>query len=289
MTLNNHVIPFKLSNNTIRGNIVRLQTVVSEIVKRHEYPANIESLFADTLSITACLGSRMKHEGIFTIQAKGSGDVSTLFSDITSDGFLRGYISLISGFSNTESNLKSLMGSGHVSFTLDQGKHTKRYQGIVSLEEPSMSKITELYFNNSEQLETKFLTFNYFDIEKNNRKNLFSAGLIMLQKMPVKNSFDEESNEEIWQDSLNFLSTLGKEEFLSLNLTSEEILYRLFNELEITVYDKIIIKDQCRCSDEKIKFAIENLSKKELREIADENGYVKVVCEFCKKERIFAS
>ena len=289
MTLNNHVIPFQLSNNTIRGNIVRLQTVVSEIVKRHEYPANIESLFADTLSITACLGSRMKHEGVFTIQAKGSGDVSTLFSDITSDGFLRGYISLISGFSNTESNLKSLMGSGHVSFTLDQGKHTKRYQGIVSLEEPSMSKITELYFNNSEQLETKFLTFNYFDIEKNNRKNLFSAGLIMLQKMPVKNSFDEESNEEIWQDSLNFLSTLGKEEFLSINLTSEEILYRLFNELEITVYDKIIIKDQCRCSDEKIKFAIENLSKKELREIADENGNVKVVCEFCKKERIFAS
>ena len=289
MTLNNHVIPFQLSNNSIRGNIVRLQTVVSEIVKRHEYPANIESLFADTLSITACLGSRMKHEGVFTIQAKGTGDVSTLFSDITSDGFLRGYISLISDFSNTESNLKSLMGSGHVSFTLDQGKHTKRYQGIVSLEEPSMSKITELYFNNSEQLETKFMTFNYFDIEKNNRKNLFSAGLIMLQKMPVKNSFDEESNEEIWQNSLNFLSTLGKEEFLSTNLTSEEILYRLFNELEVTVYDKIIIKDQCRCSDEKIKFAIESLSKKELREIADENGNVKVVCEFCKKERIFAS
>ena len=122
MTLNNHVIPFQLSNNTIRGNIVRLQTVVSEIVQRHEYPANIESLFADTLSITACLGSRMKHAGVFTIQAKGSGDVGTLFSDITSDGFLRGYISLISGFSNTENNLKSLMGSGHVSFTLDQGK-----------------------------------------------------------------------------------------------------------------------------------------------------------------------
>ena len=94
----------------------------------------------------------------------------------------------------------------------------------------------------------------------------------MLQKMPFKNSFDEESSEEIWQNSLNFLSTLCKEEFLSINLTSEEILYRLFNELEITVYEEIIIKDQCRCSDEKIKFAIKNLSRKELREI---KGYVK--------------
>ena len=289
MTLNNHVIPFQIGKNTVRGNIVRLQTVVSEIVKRHKYPPNVESLFADMLTITACLGSRMKHKGIFTIQAKGTGNLNTLFSDITSEGFLRGYVNLIPGFSNIETNLNYLMGSGHVSFTLDQGKHTKKYQGIISLEEASMSKTTELYFNNSEQLETKFLTFNYFDIEKNNRKNLFSAGLIMLQKMPVTNSFDQESNEEVWQEALHFLSTIRKEEFLSTNLTSEDILYRLFNELEITVYDEIIIKDQCRCSEQKIKFAIENLSKQELKEIADENGNIKVVCEFCKKERIFPS
>ena len=289
MTLIDHVIPFQLGNNCVRGNIVRLQTVVSEIVKRHKYPKNVESLFADTLTITACLGSRMKHNGVFTIQAKGTGDVHTLFSDITSDGFLRGYVGLNAGFKSADSNLNSLMGSGHISFTLDQGKYTKRYQGIVSLEEPNMSKTTELYFNNSEQLETKFLTFNFYDIDISNRKNLFSAGLIMLQKLPVKSSFDEESNEEVWQNSLNFLSTLGKEEFLSTNLTSEEILYRLFNELEITVYNEIIIQDQCRCSDKKIKFAIKNLSKKELKEIADENGDVKVVCEFCKTERIFRS
>jgi len=287
MTLNNHVIPFQLGNNSIRGNIVRLQTVVSEIVKRHQYPANVESLFADTLAITVCLGSRMKHDGIFTIQAKGTGDVHTLFTDITSEGYLRGYVGLNAGFKSVESNLNSLMGSGHISFTLDQGKYTKRYQGIVSLEEPNMSKTTELYFNNSEQLETKFLTFNYYDINISNRKNLCSAGLIMLQKLPVKNSFEEESNEKIWQNSLNFLSTLGKEEFLSTNLTSEEILYRLFNEIKITVYNEIIIQDQCRCSDEKIKLAIKNLSKKELKEIENENGNVKVVCEFCKTERIF--
>ena len=287
MTIKNHVIPFQLGNNKVRGNIVRLQTVVSKIIKRHKYPINVESIFADTLTITACLGSRMKHDGIFTIQAKGIGDVNTLFSDITSDGFLRGYVGLSSGFANKENNLNSLMGSGHVSFTLDQGKYSKRYQGIVSLEKQNMSKITELYFNNSEQLETKFVTFNYYDIKKASRKNFFSAGLIMLQKMPDKNNIDEATNEEFWDNALNFLSTIDKEEFLTTNLTSEEILYRLFNELEIFVYDEIIIQDKCRCSEEKIKFAIKNLSKKELNEIADENGNIKVVCEFCKKERIF--
>ena len=51
---------------------------------------------------------------------------------------------------------------------------------------------------------------------------------------------DKEINEEFWQNALKFLSTLGKEEFLSTKLTSEEILYRLFNELKIKVFDKII-------------------------------------------------
>ncbi len=289
MTFTNHIIPFQLGKNQVRGSIVRLETTVSEIIKRHNYPSNIESLLADTLTITACLGSRMKHEGIFTIQAKGSSEVHTLFSDITNNGSLRGYVGLKDGFSKKDLNLNALMGSGHISFTLDQGKYSKRYQGIVALEEKSISKSAELYFNNSEQLETRFSNFNYYSIHKKNREKLMSSGLIMLQKMPIKDDIETEENEQIWENSLNFLSTLQKEEFLSVNLSSQDILFRLFNEVDVTTYDEIIIKDQCRCSQAKVEFAIKNLSKKELIDISDENGNIKVVCEFCKTERIFSS
>ena len=289
MTFTNHIIPFQLGKNQVRGSIVRLETTVSEIIKRHNYPSNIESLLADTLTITACLGSRMKHEGIFTIQAKGSSEVHTLFSDITNNGSLRGYVGLKDGLSKKDLNLNALMGSGHISFTLDQGKYSKRYQGIVALEEKSISKSAELYFNNSEQLETRFSNFNYYSIHKKNREKLMSSGLIMLQKMPIKDDIETEENEQIWENSLNFLSTLQKEEFLSVNLSSQDILFRLFNEVDVTTYDEIIIKDQCRCSQAKVEFAIKNLSKKELIDISDEKGNIKVVCEFCKTERIFSS
>ena len=289
MTFTNHIIPFQLGKNQVRGSIVRLETSASEIIKRHNYPSNIESLLADTLTITACLGSRMKHEGNFTIQAKGSSEVHTLFSDITNDGSLRGFVCLEDGFSKKDLNLNALMGSGHISFTLDQGKYSKRYQGIVALEEKSISKSAELYFNNSEQLETRFSNFNYYSIHKKNREKFMSSGLIMLQKMPIKDDIETEENEQIWENSLNFLSTLQKEEFLSVNLSSQDILFRLFNEVDVTTYDEIIIKDQCRCSQAKVEFAIKNLSKKELIDISDENGNIKVVCEFCKTERIFSS
>jgi molecular chaperone Hsp33 len=159
----------------------------------------------------------------------------------------------------------------------------------VALEEKSISKSAELYFNNSEQLETRFSNFNYYSIHKKNREKLMSSGLIMLQKMPIKDDIETEENEQIWENSLNFLSTLQKEEFLSVNLSSQDILFRLFNEVDVTTYDEIIIKDQCRCSQAKVEFAIKNLSKKELIDISDENGNIKVVCEFCKTERIFSS
>ena len=287
MTIKNHIIPFQLSNNEVRGMIVRFDTVLYNIIKRHNYANNIESLLADTLTITACLGSRMKHDGVFTIQGKGSGDVHTLFADITSDGCLRGYVGLKENFKNENVNLVKLMGSGHISFTLDQGKYSKRYQGIVELEE-EISKATELYFSNSEQLETKFSTFNYYDIDEADRADLFPGGLIMLQKMPIKNKFLEETNKEVWELSRSFLSTLKKEEFLSTKLSSKDILFRLFSELKVITYNEIEIKDKCRCSQDRVQFALNNLDKKELSEIADENGNIRVTCEFCKKERLFS-
>ncbi len=288
MTINNHIIPFQLSNNEVRGMIVRFDTVLYNIIKRHNYANNIESLLADTLTITACLGSRMKHDGVFTIQGKGSGDVHTLFADITSDGCLRGYVGLKENFKNENVNLVKLMDSGHISFTLDQGKYSKRYQGIVELEE-EISKATELYFSNSEQLETKFSTFNYYDIDEADRADLFPGGLIMLQKMPIKNKFLEETNKEVWELSRSFLSTLKKEEFLSTKLSSKDILFRLFSELKVITYNEIEIKDKCRCSQDRVEFALNNLDKKELSEIADENGNIRVTCEFCKTERLFSN
>ena len=287
MTIKNHIVPFQLSNNEVRGMIVRFDTVLYNIIKRHNYTNNIESLLADTLTITACLGSRMKHDGVFTIQGKGSGDVHTLFADITSDGCLRGYVGLKENFKNENVNLVKLMGSGHISFTLDQGKYSKRYQGIVELEE-EISKATELYFSNSEQLETKFSTFNYYDIDEADRADLFPGGLIMLQKMPIKNKFLEETNKEVWELSRSFLSTLKKEEFLSTKLSSKDILFRLFSELKVITYNEIKIKDKCRCSQDRVQFALNNLDKKELSEIADENGDIRVTCEFCKTERLFS-
>ena len=74
MVLENLVIPFQI-NNKIKGTIVRLSSVASQIIN-NEYPRNINSIFADSISITASIGSRMKNDGVFSFQAHSEGAVS---------------------------------------------------------------------------------------------------------------------------------------------------------------------------------------------------------------------
>ena len=68
MVLENLVIPFQI-NNKIKGTIVRLSSVAS----------HIKSIFADSISITASIGSRMKNDGVFSFQAQSRGVIKTIF------------------------------------------------------------------------------------------------------------------------------------------------------------------------------------------------------------------
>ena len=47
-----------------------------------------------------------------------------------------------------------LFGHGRLAFTVDQGQHTQRYQGVVPLEGATLADCAHTYFRQSEQLPT---------------------------------------------------------------------------------------------------------------------------------------
>ena len=55
----NIIIPFQI-NNFIKGSILRLGSVTNDIIDQ-TFPNKIKSIFADTIVITALLGSRTKN------------------------------------------------------------------------------------------------------------------------------------------------------------------------------------------------------------------------------------
>src|SRR6185312_14850802 len=103
------------------------------------YPLAVARPLAEAMVLCAALATSLKYDGIFTLQISGDGPIRLLVTDLTTDGALRGY---------------AQFDSWRLAFTVDQGQHTERYQGVVPLEGPTLADCAHTYFRQSEQLPT---------------------------------------------------------------------------------------------------------------------------------------
>ena len=133
------IIPFQIEASQLRGRLVRLGPLVEEILRHHSYPPLVATRLAEALAITAALAAALKYDGIFTLQIKGDGPVRLLVADATSAGQMRGYAQFDEGAVRAlaavepDPSVPRLFGAGYLAFTVDQGQHSERYQGIVEL------------------------------------------------------------------------------------------------------------------------------------------------------------
>ena len=287
MVLENLVIPFQI-NNKIKGTIVRLSSVASQIIN-NEYPRNINSIFADSISITASIGSRMKNDGVFSFQAHSEGVIKTIFVDLNNNSSVRGYIS-VNNFENIENfPFEKLISNGTLALNIKEGKFSKNYQGLVEIKGKSIKDAIDKYFNSSEQVKSFFKLFNIFNLTKYEPESNHIAGAIKLELMPEINDFKntEKSNED-WKTILMFLETMNSEEFLNINKTSKQILLNLFGQYEIKIFDEINLNNNCQCSNERVLNTLKSMDQKEIKFLLNNKKSIEVVCEFCKTKRVYS-
>src|SRR5690606_13939806 len=130
------------------GRLVRLTGAVSEIIHRHNDPAEVSALLAESIVAAVALASGLKYDGVFTLQIQGKGPVHTLVTDVTSAGDIRACAKydadeLADALRKPRAPgaTAQLTGSsGHLAFTVDQGPDTERYQGIVALSGESLAE-----------------------------------------------------------------------------------------------------------------------------------------------------
>jgi molecular chaperone Hsp33 len=315
------VQPFQLEATNLRGRLVRLDEVLDEILSRHDYPLLVADLLAEALTVTVVLGSALKFEGIFTLQTRGDGPVPMVVTDVTSDGKLRGYakfdeekiaeLSARLGLDESadddfperpshHAGVRKLLGEGYLAFTVDQGNSTDRYQGIVELTGISLADCVINYFRQSEQLDTGV------SVKVKLRHGHWRAGGLMLQRMPedqqqIINRRLGNDVEDGWRRAMVMLETLKTEEMVDAGLPVNDLLYRLFNEDGVRVFERHPVLRECRCNRERILNMLGNLPREALIDMAtgdeDEDGEdvsgnghakgghdepsVEVTCEFC--------
>lgn len=261
---------FLIDSAHVRGEVVRLCDSWQAILRRADYPQSVRNLLGEAVAATALLAETIKFDGSLTLQVRGAGQIELLVVQVTSDNTLRGMAKCAEVV--TGETLQELLGDGQMAITIEMGEGKQDYQGIVPLQGERLQDAIQGYFENSEQLPTRvWLTADEQSV----------AGLF-LQKLPGEDAEDETDH---WERMTLLAGTVKDEELQTLD--ADRLLYRLFNEEEVRLFEAQALSFQCSCSQQRTANAIKAMPKAEALDIVAEEGEIKVQCQFCKANYVF--
>ena len=299
------VLPFQLDASDIRGRVARLDGVLEDVLKQHDYPAQIEGLVAEMCLLTALIGQTMKLRWKLSLQVRGSGGavrlLATDYYGPTDDGEparIRAYASYDKDALDETVPAFDQIGKGYFAILIDQGEGTQPYQGITPLAGGSLSACAETYFAQSEQIPTRFaLTHGRSTLAGEGEH--WRAGGVMLQHMPkasplmndqggsgedgllaAEDILDEDEGEN-WRRANILLDTVDALELIGPTVQPTDLLVRLFHEEEPRVYDPQPVTFGCTCSADKVRQSLSIYSAKDIGHMTTDEGIVTADCQFC--------
>lgn len=274
---------FQIEDLAIRGRLVRLSHVFENATRAHDYPIPLARFVGETMALTTVLASALKYNGVFTLQAQGDGPVPLVMADMTSEGGIRAYAKSKEGadLSGIEGvSVPHIIGAGRLAFTVDQGPNTERYQGITELDGATLTECAQNYFRNSEQLDTAIIICS----ERPDGESLPKAAALMLQRLPTgTNDTDKDEN---WRRAVVLMSSITTDELLDSNLAASQVLYRLYHEDGVRLYDAQPLQHECRCSADRVSRTLKSFPRDEITDMADD-GVITVTCEFCRTDYVY--
>lgn len=263
---------FLFEHADIRGELVCLEKTYRDATDHHQLPQPIQHLLGECFAAVSLLASTLKFEGTITLQAKGTGPLTMIMAESNDEGHLRGIARPAEGVSAdafNEGNFQSWLGQGAVLAIIIEPKTGQRYQGIVPLDAPNLNECLQHYFEQSEQLNTRFWLFSDDD----------RCGGLLLQALPQSANRPLEEAQDQW-DTLSHLGATVKPEEI-LYLSSETLLYRLYHEWSVRVFDPKPLIFRCSCSRERCITALQATGADTVKDIIQEQGKVQMDCQFC--------
>lgn len=282
------VRPFQIEGCDVRGKLVRLGSAYADILAPHDYPPAVARLLGETLALSAALSTSLKYAGTFTVQTSSDGPVRMMMADVASDGGMRAYARYREdelGDEEDDITIRELLGSGHIAFTVDQGPDTTRYQGITAIEGESLTDCANTYFRQSEQLETEIM----LAAEPAGQGRDARAAALMLQRLPrpERSVVDPEEDDEKWRNAVVLMKSMSADELLDADIPTDQLLYRLYHETGVRVFEGRPLRFHCRCSRDRVANTLASFSADDLKDMKTEAGLIVATCEFCRTDYTF--
>lgn len=303
-----NVVPFEVEPLDARGRIVQAGPILDRILSRHDYPEPVAHLLAEAIVLAVLLGTSLKFDGKFILQTRSDGPVDMLVADFTTPHAVRAYARfdeerLAAAIGSGSTSPAELLGEGVLALTVDQGDHMKRYQGIVQLDNTSLEEAARTYFRQSEQIptEVRLAAARQYLRGADGTEQHWRAGGLLAQFLPQSSERlrlpdlpggdgDDDTapdpTDDAWAEVQALMATVEPDELLDPTVGAERMLYRLFHEHGVRVFEATAVRDRCSCSRDKIRAILDGFTAQEIEE-STQDGVIHVACEFCSSEYEF--
>lgn len=259
---------FIFENHGVRGEIVKLNDTIVNLLAKHNYKKCVEQLLKELSLAASLIAATLKSNDEIMIQIQGKQDSSALrFAAINmkQDLSLYGSASLYDNEISDNVTFKELIGEGACLILTVFPKEGKQWQGIIPLDKENLKDCIEEYFKNSEQLNTKLYFYT-------NESSLCAA--ILLQIIPLV-----EGNDASLEHLSVLTDTMTYEEITSLPFYDS--LHRLFWNDDAKYFEPATIKFKCTCSKERCLNTIATLDKSEIEEMIKDGKDLTITCQHC--------
>jgi molecular chaperone Hsp33 len=283
------VQPFRIDPFALRGRLVRLGPTIDRILSQHDYPEPVAAILGEAITLAVVLAGMLKYDGVFTLQTKSDGPVRLIVADVSTDGAVRGYAQYDRdrlaqvpvrslGAPAISPSVPELIGAGYIAFTVDQGEHTERYQGIVAVTGATLADCAQHYFRQSEQIQAGIK----LAVARSGEGGAWRAGGLMLQRVPPEGGYRliADDVEDGWRRAMVLMSSATPVELVDPELSPRRLLFRLFHEEGVRVFRTQPVEARCRCSRERIGRILRSFPQVDIDELR-QDPVTTVTCEFC--------
>ena len=257
--------------------------MVEEARKIHNCsPVSIAAL-GRMLTAGSMMGIMLKSDNdTMTLQINGKGPAGSIVVVTDNTGNTRGYIANpdveLMQHENGKLDVGSAVGiDGVLTVIRDMGMK-EPYVGQIPIVTGEIGDDISSYFAVSEQIPTAVGLGVLVEVDG----HVAASGGFIIQLMP-------EADSEVitkLEERLGKISSVT--EMISSGYDAEGMIKNILGDIEHKILEKKQVGYQCNCSKKRMERALISIGKKDLEEIAQEQGSAELVCHFCNKKYFFA-
>lgn len=273
--MNDYMIRAIGAGGQIRAFAAFTKEMVETARQAHNTSPVITAALGRLLTAGAIMGNMMKgDEDVITLRIQGDGPVGSILVTADSKGHVKGYPAqpcvILPANSVGKLDVAGAIGNGYLTVIRDIGLK-EPYSGTCELVSGEIAEDLTYYFASSEQTPSSV----GLGVLMSKDNTVKVAGGFIIQIMP---DCTEDTIERL-EKNISAISSVTS--MLDNGMTPEQIIEMILEGFEPEILDRIPLKFECDCSQERVSRALALLSNDELQSIIDDGESIEVKCHFC--------